>query len=109
MPGFSPGGGGGGSFCTVPLQDLGTLVWQTSAGGAGQIVLTVLVPPTITNQPNSAAVCPANLPTTVTFLAGASSSPSGQTLSYQWQYDGTNLTNGLTVTGATVSGATTPP
>src|SRR5581483_5320377 len=49
--------------------------------------LTVVVPPVLTNQPASLAV---NAGTGAAFSAGASGSAP---LVYQWQFNGTNLTN----------------
>ena len=63
--------------------------------------LTVLIPPTITTQPNGQAV---NRGSTVIFLVQASSTTP---LSYQWRFNGTNITAGtssmLTLTNVQVS------
>ncbi len=67
--------------------------------------LTVIGPPVINSQPNSLALCSGT--TTANFYVSASSTPPGQNLSYQWQHDGVNLTDGPTETGATNSGSTT--
>jgi len=77
----------------------GNLYGTTLYGGASSAglvyKLTVLVPPEIVSQPTN----------TLAFLgAGASfrvSATGSAPLSYQWQFNGTNLANGDTVTGAT--------
>jgi len=62
--------------------------------------LTVL-PPEITTQPTNQGV---GVGAEVTFNATATGTTP---LSFQWQFDGTNLTNGPNISGATISGIAT--
>ncbi len=62
--------------------------------------LTVLTPPSITLQPVGLTN---GLGTTATFTATASGSP---TLTYQWQFNGVNLTNNARITGVTTTNLT---
>jgi hypothetical protein len=55
--------------------------------------LTVRVPPSITSQPQSVRVTAPN-PASFTVVASGS-----EPLSYQWQRNGTNLTNGVNLSG----------
>jgi hypothetical protein len=77
---------------------------QTTLNGASdaflaEIVLTVQ-PPVITLQPTNQT---AGVGSSVTIAAAATGTAP---LSYQWQLDGTNLTDGTTISGSTVSGST---
>jgi hypothetical protein len=72
---------------------------------AGSVTSSVAVltvtngPPAITVQPTNQLVQTGN---PATFDVTATGSP---TLSYQWQFDGTNLTDGITIRGSTISGS----
>ncbi len=78
----------GGSYSVVVSNSIGSVTSATA-------VLTVLVAPTITSQPQSTT----NLAgTTANFSATASGSAP---LNYQWQINGANLSNGGRVSGAT--------
>ena len=87
------------TISNVQTADAGsyTLVVTNGAGAAisAVAVLTVMMPPGITTQPQSRT----NLTgTTATFSATASGSTP---LSYQWRLNATNLTNGGRVSGVT--------
>jgi GH25 family lysozyme M1 (1,4-beta-N-acetylmuramidase) len=89
------GSTGGGSSPSGNAGRSDAIKWTFVSAGAG---------PTITTQPTAASVCAAG---TATFTIAASGSG---TLSYQWQKDGTNLSNaghysGATTTALTVSSA----
>src|SRR5205085_6419680 len=58
-------------------------------------LLTVLAPPAITSQPGSQTVAEG-----VTMTLNAAAAGSGP-LSYQWRFNGTNLANGGSISGAT--------
>jgi hypothetical protein len=69
-------------------------------GQSRQFTLEVLSPPTITMQPNDESV-----------LDGAGAgfavqATGGQPLSYQWQFNGSNLTDGGSIWGSTTSSLT---
>jgi hypothetical protein len=65
-------------------------------------VLTVTETPLITTQPTNQTV---GLGSAVTFVVTAAGAAP---LSYQWQFGGANLTNGLAPDGSIIGGATTP-
>ena len=76
---------------------------STSSATSAVAVLTVLLPPVITAQPHSQT----NLTgTTATFTATATGSAP---LSYQWQLNGLNLTNGGRVSGAGTNNLSVTP
>ncbi len=94
----------------VTTNDAGsyTVIISNGCGSvtSSNATLTVLSPPVITNQPQSVTVCSGN-PAVFTVAA------SGTTpLAYQWQKNGTPLTNGGTISGSTSGtltlSATTP-
>ncbi|HUA66415.1 MAG TPA: immunoglobulin domain-containing protein [Alphaproteobacteria bacterium] len=74
-------------------------LWFTNLNdGFGQAVgyvLNVIAPPSITSQPSSQAVLEGSA---ATFTVAAT---GGQPLAYQWQFDGTNLTDGAGISGST--------
>ena len=75
-------------------------------------IATVTVSPLIqiTSQPSSSTPFP-NVSTATTVIASLSDSSFGDDLTYQWQLDGTDATNGTITKSSvitTVSGATTP-
>ena len=80
------------------LGTYGATIWFTNlTDGAAQsrpFALTIIKPPVITAQPASLTVIGG---TTATFTAGAA---GGLPLNCQWQYNGTNMTNGGRVSGA---------
>jgi len=65
-----------------------------SVGQSRQFTLSVVAPPTITLQPTNQAVVEG---TAAAFTAGAT---GGLPLFYQWQDNGTNLTDGGTISGS---------
>jgi Immunoglobulin domain/Immunoglobulin I-set domain/Beta-propeller repeat len=77
---------------------------QTSLRGSSDAFLAeigwAIVPPEITTQPTNQALWTG---TSTSFSATATGTIP---LSYQWQLDGTNLTNGTNIFGSTISGAT---
>ncbi len=79
-------------------------VWFTNlnsgVGQGRQFNLSVISPPTITTQPTNQAVLEG---ATVTFTVEAT---GGLPLSYQWQDNGTNLTDGGNITGSTTTNLT---
>ncbi|HWR55310.1 MAG TPA: immunoglobulin domain-containing protein [Negativicutes bacterium] len=66
------------------------------------VTMAYYVAPSITNQPSNQTV---TIGGTAQFMVTATAG-SGS-LSYQWKRNGSNLTNGLATSGATISGATT--
>ena len=76
-------------------------VWFTNlnsgVGQSRQFGLSVISPPTITTQPTNQAVLEG---ATATFTVGAT---GGLPLYYQWQDDGTNLTDSVNVSGSTTT------
>jgi hypothetical protein len=77
-----------------------TTITATSDSVSGIASLTVVVPPSISIQPTNNTVSPNG---SVTLSVGA----TGGGLSYQWQFNGTNITgaNGASLTIANVSAA----
>jgi hypothetical protein len=81
--------------------------WLIVTNPAGSVtssvaVLTVTEAPLITTQPTNQTV---GLGSAVTFVVTAAGAAP---LSYQWQFAGANLMNGLAPDGSTIGGATTP-
>ncbi len=81
--------------------------WFIVTNPAGSVtssvaVLTVTETPLITTQPTNQTV---GLGSAVTFVVTAAGAAP---LSYQWQFGGANLTNGLAPDGSIIGGATTP-
>ena len=80
------------------LGTYGATIWFTNlTDGAAQsrpFALTIIKPPVITAQPASLTLIGG---TTATFTAGAA---GGLPLNCQWQYNGSNMTNGGRVSGA---------
>ena len=111
----SPGGGAltpGGSAATVTVSlnsaasnllvgTYSATVWFTNlnsgVGQGRQFSLSVISPPTITAQPADQAVLEG---ATATFTVGAA---GGLPLNYQWQDNGTNLTDGGNIFGSTTT------
>ena len=88
-------------------QDLGTLISTGTSTGPTMIIdlTTSLTAPTFAQRPSSLTVTAGQ---NAVFTADA----NGLSLTYQWQFNGANLTNNATVTGAntpklTLSGVTT--
>jgi uncharacterized delta-60 repeat protein len=79
-------------------------VWFTNLnsgfGQSRQFNLSVISPPTITTQPTDQAVLEGM---TATFTVGAT---GGLPLYYQWQYNGTNLTDGGNISGSMTTNLT---
>ena len=79
-------------------------VWFTNlnsgVGQSRQFSLSVISPPTITTQPANQAVLDG---ATATFTVGAT---GGLPLYYQWQDNGTNLTDGGNISGSTTTNLT---
>jgi hypothetical protein len=100
----------GATNTTLTISDAQTndsgnyLVIVTNYAGSVTSSVAVLTvtngPPVITVQPTNQLV---ETGVSATFNITATGSP---TLSYQWQLDGTNLTNGTTISGSTISGST---
>ena len=74
-------------------------VWFTNLndnfGQSLQYILSVISPPDITSQPSNRAVLDG---ATATFTVGVS---GGLPLTFQWQFNGTNLTDGGNISGST--------
>ncbi len=74
-------------------------LWFTNVddgvGQGRQFALNVISPPTIINQPTNQAVLEG---ATGTFTVSAT---GGMPLNYQWQFNGTNLTDGGNISGST--------
>ncbi|MDB6123977.1 MAG: large protein [Pedosphaera sp.] len=83
-----------GNYSVVVSNDLNS---ATSANAALSVVVTPLA---IIQQPQNLAT---NYGATATFSVGVSGNPP---FTYQWSKDGSNLSNGPSVSGATISGAT---
>ena len=114
----SPGGGtltpgGAATTVTASLNSaasnlvVGTYsatVWftnlNTGFGQSRQFTLSVISPPTITIQPANQAVLDG---ATATFTVGVT---GGLPLYYQWQDNGTNLTDGGNISGSTTTNLT---
>jgi hypothetical protein len=79
---------------TVVVSNSVTVVTSTVA------TLNVLLPPVITLQPSGATSVVGG---TVSFTAGAGGSPP---LNYQWQLNGSNVTNNTRISGATANSLT---
>ena len=105
--------GGAATTATVSLNSaasnlvVGTYsatLWFTNlnsgVGQSRQFSLSVISPPMITNQPTDQAVLEG---ATATFSVGVA---GGQPLSYQWQDNGTNLTDGGNISGSTTTNLT---
>ncbi len=73
---------------------------NSGVGQSRQFTLAVISPPTITMQPVDQAVLEG---ATATFAVGAT---GGLPLYYQWQDNGTNLTDGGNISGSTSTGLT---
>ena len=86
-----------------PADAGGYTVLVTNAEGAATsavAVLTVLIPPALTTQPQ-------RLTTLVGTMAGFSATATGTTpLAYQWRWNGLNLTNGGRFSGAATNALT---
>jgi len=89
--------GDSGSYSCVATNGCDSVI---GSGGS----LTVAAAPTITTQPISRVVCPDS----GTNFTVAASSPAGVALTYQWQRNGLNLTNGVNANGTLIGGATSP-
>jgi len=85
----------------LPVGNYNATIWFTNQndniGQNRQFTLSIITPPTITQQPADDAV-----------LEGAPAAFSVQTagglpLNYQWQYNGTNLTDGSNISGSSTS------
>lgn len=74
----------------------------TSCGGLITVLETGCAGPSITQQPQSIALCPGDTATLSVVASGAAP------LTYQWKRLGTSLVDGPTGTGATIAGANGP-
>ena len=92
-------------FAGLTLGNDGNFYGTTCYGGqsnlygglGGGTIFSLLLPPFITIQPHSQTNISG---TTVAFLAGATSLTP---MSYQWQKNGTNLTDGINISGSTTN------
>jgi hypothetical protein len=89
---------------SLPVGTYQATVWFTNLNDkvaqSRQFSLLVISPPTITTQPTNQAVLEG---ATATFTAGAT---GGLPLSYQWQDNGTNLTDGGNISGSATTNLT---
>ncbi|MBX2903562.1 MAG: immunoglobulin domain-containing protein [Chitinophagales bacterium] len=86
----SVGAGDAGNYVCVVTGSCGSINSDTAT-------LTILPATSITTQPAASSVCPGSTATFTVVAAGAG------TLTYQWKKNGTNLSNGGNISGATTA------